>query len=557
MGKRTSPKESRTRSRASVQGAGAHNGMSRSVSGRSPGVPGFRDLPSSRAQGASDIEAWLPSALRSAADGVVITDADSRVKFLNRAAERLIGASSMDCQGKMVADVLRFKNRQGSEVRVDPVRLATLQGEAIGLGPELVLESADGERREIEGEIAVTEAAGSVCGAVITLRDVTARVRQEEQHLRDEKFRATARFAGALAHDFNDLLTVIVGCGDQLLQAIPPHHPMRAAVEQLSSASNTAASVTRELLSMASNDVAFPTWVDLNTIVEESCPELVRLLPPHIEITTGLSPAIGTVRADPDQLRLMILNAVLHARRSMPEGGRIHLETESVEIMPTERGRRLQNFVRLKITHSGVNLEGLDSVFRAAAPDSTGHRISGTELFIVLGIVEHMDGRMSLSSKAGVGSRLEILLPRGESDPLLATADETGEASAKATILVVEDDPDIRVLLHSHFDRSGYQVLEARDAEEALLVFDLYEGAIDLLITDVAMGGLSGTGLVRAVSPSRPETKVLFISGHSQERANVAEFVERGARFLQKPFRRDELLTQVEEMLRAPRPILN
>ena len=193
----------------------------------------------------------------------------------------------------------------------------------------------------------------------------------------------------------------------------------------------------------------------------------------------------------------------------------------------------------------------------APAQNGTGHRISGTELFIVLGIVEHMDGRMSLSSKAGVGSRLEILLPRGESDPLLSTANEASGANAKATILVVEDDADIRVLLHSYFERSGYQVLEARDGEEALLVFDLYEGAIDLLITDVAMGGLSGAGLVRAVSPSRPETKVLFISGHSQDAANVAEFIDRGARFLQKPIRRDELLTQVEEMLRAPRPILN
>jgi CheY-like chemotaxis protein len=266
------------------------------------------------------------------------------------------------------------------------------------------------------------------------------------------------------------------------------------------------------------------------------------------------------VRADPDQMQLMILNLTLHAGRRIPDGGKIHISTENLEVAPDERGRKLQQYVKLSVSDTGQSLEReeIERLFEPLPPGLTAPQSAGTELFIVLSILNHADGRITVKSKPGEGMSFEVLLPR---ELVEQAAPRLGRGAVfetvKPTILVVEDDADIRTLLQNYFQRSGYHLLEARNGEEALMIADLHEGSIDLLISDVAMPLMSGPDLVRAMAPLRPEMKVLFISGYPHDFGGLDAFLKRGAHFLQKPFRQNELLLRVKQILRQGRANVN
>ncbi|MGH9626949.1 MAG: hybrid sensor histidine kinase/response regulator [Bryobacteraceae bacterium] len=507
-------------------------------------------------------EEWLSETLHGASTGVIATSTAGLVEFVNPAAERLTGFSFAQAVGRPLWDVLRLEERPGYRIQTDLVRLATLHGTGIDLGQNITLISQTGEERDVEGEICVSESNGSIAGALVTIRDITRRKGDEQQHLQRHKIRAMARLAGGIAHDFNNVLTLILGYTDQLLEQMPRHDPLRQTVQQIGDAGNTAVMVTRQLLALARQEIVVLKPLDLSAVIEDFYPALRRALPTNIQLTANLAHNLRPILADSDQVQLMVQNLVLYAGRTMPGGGTIRVRTENVEVMPYARGRRIQRFIKLTVSDTGPGLDE-DEAERLFEPSPSGNAsqtaTGGTELFIALSIVQTFNGRITVKSRPGLGTRFEILLPEEEAEQSAGVSADRNDIAAdvKPTILLVEDDPDVRSLLHSYFQTSGYCVLEALNGEDALLIADVHEGAIDILITDVMMPGMSGLDLVRNIAELRPETKILFVSGYAHDLAGLDAFIEKGAAFLQKPFRQHELLTRVKSILHEGRRHVN
>ena len=496
--------------------------------------------------------------LESLGDAIIVVSANNRVEFMNRAAERLTGIPATKGFGRILADVLRLAPEFGDELRGDLVELAILHGSSISLGRNLMLRSVGGEERAVEGEIAPCEIAGDPPGAVITFRDVTERNRHELAHSRDQKVRAVAQLAGSIAHDLNNALTLILGYSDELLRRLPSGDPARSTAESIKDAGDMAAKVSDQLRLLSRSELLLPTVVNLNRVIDTSAADLQAAAGPEIAITRVLATDLGEMRADPDQMRDMLTNLVTHARRALPRGGAIRLETADVDITGEERAGRTRHFIRLRFQYSGPGMirEDADRIFE---PRFRGNEEEGQDLglFMVAGAVSDANGQITAHVRPGLSTTFEILLPRlQEPHPIFANSQAAGEAT-KPTILLVEDDADVRALLSTYFDRSGYHLLEAENGEEALKVSELYDGSIDLLITDVMMPVMTGPHLVQAISMERPETRVLMISGRPPDPATLQDLTCQGVHFLQKPFRSAELLQRVRQVLNESRPRAN
>ena len=492
--------------------------------------------------------------LDSLGSAVIVVNSKNRVEFMNREAERLTGVAAAQGFGRVLADVLRLINSSGEELRSDLVELAVLHGSSISLGRNLTLRSATGEDRTVEGEVAPREIADGPPGAVVTFRDVTERNRHELAQLRDQKVRAVAQLAGSIAHDLNNALTLILGHTDELLRRIPPGDAARATAESIKNAGDMAARISDQLQLLSRKEILLPTVVNLNRVIEGCSEGLQSAAGPEIEVTSKLSDDLGNVRADSDQLRDMLINLVTHARRALPKGGQIRLETGGVDFSSVERAGRTRHFIRLRLYYSGpgMKVEEADRIFEPRLGASE-REVQDLGIFMVLGAVSDSGGQITAHVQAGRATVVEILLPRLEESHAIFANAETMPEHHKPTILLVEDDPDVRALLSTYFDRSGYHLLEAENGEDALKVSELYEGPIDLLITDVVMPVMSGPHLVHAISVERPETRVLMISGLPPDSATLQDLTRRGVHFLQKPFRSAELLQRVREVLNESR----
>jgi PAS domain S-box-containing protein len=495
-------------------------------------------------------ESWIRAVLEALGDAIIVVSAQSRVTFMNRAAEKLTGISAADGFGRILTDVLHLAPTFGQDLRGDLLTLAILNGSSISLGRNLILRSANGEDRSVEGEIAPCEISGGDTQAVVTFRDVTERNRHEMAFSRDQKVRAVAQLAGSIAHDLNNALTLILGHTDQLLRHIPAGDPARPSVETLKDAGDMAVRVSDQLQVLSRKEILLPTVLNLNCLIHDSMSALRISAGPEIEITCSLAADLGEMRADADQIRDMLANLVQHARHALPEGGQIHMETAGVDFAGDERAGRTRRFIRMRFDYSGpgMKLEDPDHIFEPRFRP-TGKEAQDLGIFMVLGVVSDASGHITANVQPGVATAFEILLPRlQEPHPIFAGPETPGEAS-KPTILLVEDDADVRALLSTYFDLSGYRLLEAQNGEEALQVSELYEGPIDLLITDMLMPVMSGPHLVQAFSVDRPETRALMISGLPPDPATLRDMTRQGVHFLQKPFRSTELLLRVREIL--------
>jgi PAS domain S-box-containing protein len=492
--------------------------------------------------------------LESLGDAIIVVSASNRIEFMNLAAEKLTGISAMSGFGRILTDVLRLAPEFGDELRGDLVDLAILNGSGISLGRNLVLHSATGEQYAVEGEIAPFELAGNPTGAVVTFRDVTERNRHEKAHSHDQKVRAVAQLAGFIAHDLNNALTLILGHADQLLRGIPPGDPVRGAAEAIKDAGDMAAKVSDQLRLLSRKEILLPAVVNLNQAIEESAGVLQAAAGPDITITRALAEELGDMRAGRTQILDMLTNLVGHARHALPLGGRIHLETADVDVAGEERAGRTRRFIRLRFHYSGPGMKHEDAgrIFEPRF-QASGEESPDLGIFMVMGGVSDAGGQITAHVQPGVFTTLEILLPRLQAPHPIFAGQQAEDEPAKATVLLVEDDADVRALLSTYFDRSGYHLLEAQNGEEALKVSELYDGPIDLLITDMMMPVMSGTHLVHAISVDRPETRALLISGRPPDPATLQDLQSQGVHFLQKPFRSAELLRRVQLILTESR----
>lgn len=430
------------------------------------------------------------------------------------------------------------------------------RGDAYDL--EVPFRNAAGERLWVRTNAeAVRDDRGTIVKIVGNIMDVTERRALEEQLRQSQKMEAIGKLAGGVAHDFNNMLTVILSYGELARRRAEAGQPVREELVEVVSAGERAAALTRQLLAFSRKQVLKVEPVDLNRIVARADKMLKRLVGEHIDLQVTLAPALGVTLADPSQLEQVVMNLVVNARDAMPGGGRLLLETANVDVDDAHDARHLGvppgHYVRLTVTDSGCGMDAqtqsriFEPFFTTKEPDQG----TGLGLSTVYGIVKQSGGHIRVDSEPGRGTTFDIYVPR---DPTATVHDEpTTPALAPTggteTILVVEDDEAVRELAVRILRTAGYTVLEAPSGELAVAECEHHHGVIHLLLTDVVMPKMDGQALATRLAPIRPKMRVLFMSGYSDTAIEQHGELRAGARLLPKPFTVESLTRQVRDTL--------
>jgi signal transduction histidine kinase/CheY-like chemotaxis protein len=382
----------------------------------------------------------------------------------------------------------------------------------------------------------------------------------ESEKLQSQKMEAIGRLAGGVAHDFNNLLAVISGYSDLLLENLDSSDHRRAKLEHIKHAANSAAGLTRQLLMFSRQQIIQPVVMDINQIVRNTTTMLRRLIKENIELVVILEPNLDLVNADPGQIEQVILNLVVNARDALPNGGKLTIQTHNVQ-MENDSGQAesdiLPNrFVLLKVTDTGTGMDH-DTQARIFEPFFTTKAVgkgTGLGLATVYGIVKQNNGRIEVQSKLGHGSSFKVYLPAVKHAVL--ARESVGCAGSRdfseETVLVVEDAKPLRDLICEALSSYGCRVLTVCNVEEALELVRRRKAAIDLLLTDVVMPGMDGTSLAKEVRSLHPETKVLYMTGHSGAFIR-ADMLNQDVSLIRKPFTPGELSRKIRKMLPSKR----
>ena len=388
--------------------------------------------------------------------------------------------------------------------------------------------------------------------------DVTERRTLEQQLRQSQKMEAVGRLAGGIAHDFNNLLMVISGYSEFLLDRLGPEPALRAPAQEIASAAGRATSLTRQLLAFSRKQMLAPKILDLNDVVTENLKMLTRVIGEDIELVMVPAVELGVVRADAGQIEQVIMNLAVNARDAMPSGGKLTIETSNVTL--DEDHARFHppltpgNYVMLAINDTGGGMDS-ETQSRIFEPFFTtkGPKGTGLGLSTVYGIVKQSGGYIWVYSELGKGTTFKIYLPRvaelAQPAPQGAASQESSAEPGTETILLVEDEANLRYLARQFLEKQGYRVIDAPDGAVAMQIAVAHEGMIHLLLTDVIMPGMNGRELAQRISEIRPNVKVLYMSGYTENVIGRNGTLDAGVRLLQKPFTLRDLKSRVREAL--------
>jgi PAS domain S-box-containing protein len=502
---------------------------------------------------AEERQARLSRVVEQTSDSIVITDREGTITYVNPAFESVSGYSREEVIGQNPR-ILKSGHQDAAFYKRMWDTLA--RGE-VWKG-RLVNRRKDGVLFQEDATIGpVRDASGQVVSYVAAKRDVTNEMHLERQLMQAQKMEAIGRLAGGVAHDFNNLLGVILGYGEMTRRGLSDDHPLAAKVDQITKAAERAAGLTRQLLAFSRMQVLEPRIVDLNALVSNLEGMLVRLIGEDIELKTTLAPGLGRVRVDPGQIEQVLMNLVVNARDAMPDGGHLAIQTERAEFdadyVASHVEARAGPYAMLAVTDSGVGIDAATQA-RMFDPFFTTKELgrgTGLGLSTVYGIVKQSGGYIWCYSEVGVGTTFKIYLPLVEADgsPARAAPSPVPLAGGRETILLIEDEPSLRGLLCETLEGAGYTVLVANGGEEALRISAEYAGAIQLVVTDVIMPGLTGRQAAETIKQARSEVQVLFISGYVGDALARHGVFEPQAKLLGKPFTADALLRKVREVL--------
>ncbi|HTR64959.1 MAG TPA: ATP-binding protein [Terriglobales bacterium] len=391
--------------------------------------------------------------------------------------------------------------------------------------------------------------------------DVTERRALELQLRQSQKMEAVGRLAGGIAHDFNNLLMVISGYCEFLMNRSAMNPELSGPAGEIAAAADRATTLTRQLLAFSRKQMLAPKVFDLNSVVNENLKMLARLIGEDIDLVRIPGVDLGRVKADPGQIEQVIMNLAVNARDAMPRGGRLTIETSNIYLdesytsfhTPVKPGE----YVMLAVSDNGggMDTETQSHIFEPFFT-TKGQQGTGLGLSTVYGIVKQSGGYVWVYSEVGRGTTFKIYLPRvvesGESAAQDSPAPQAQYHRAQETILLVEDEVTLRGLVRQYLESQGYTVLEAPDGASAIALSATHPGPIHLLLTDVIMPGMNGRELSQRISSVRPETKVLFVSGYTENVIGENGMLEPGVSFLQKPFSLTALRTRVRELLDQP-----
>jgi signal transduction histidine kinase/ActR/RegA family two-component response regulator len=393
--------------------------------------------------------------------------------------------------------------------------------------------------------------------------ELEERTKIEARFLQAQKIEAVGRLAGGIAHDFNNLIGVITGYCHLLERDIGLNHPGSGRVEQIRKAAERAAGLTQQLLAFTRQQILQPKVLNLNTVVTDIEKMLRRLIGENVQLIVALGSPVGVVQADPGQMDQLIINLAVNGRDAMPQGGRLIIETANVDLdekyARMHAGARAGPHVMLVVrdTGHGMDTETMSRVFEPFFTTKELGKGTGLGLATVYGIVKQSAGYITVESEEGRGSAFTIYLPRVDgkvAEPIATNAVPGPPLEGSETILLVEDEPSLRDVAREILEAAGYLVLESTSPEDALSKGRSHTGTIDLLLTDVVMPRMSGRVVAEALKAFRPETRVLYMSGYTDEAISHQGALNPGTQFLQKPFTADRLLLRVRETLDEPRP---
>ncbi|MCX6544221.1 MAG: MASE1 domain-containing protein [Acidobacteria bacterium] len=490
-------------------------------------------------------------------DAILLIDAGQCVDC-NPRAEVLFGLSRDDVVGAALFDLsppLQPDGQRSTEAARERLR-AALAGQPQYF--EWTHRRSDGALFDVEVALNAVELEGRKMLAAI-VRDVTERRRLETELRQAQKMEAVGRLAGGIAHDFNNLLQVIRGFTELALDAMPEASAEHEALDEVRKATERATELTGRLLVFSRKQVIAPVVCNVNSIITDVESMLGRLIGEDIELTTDLAADLGSVKADPNLLQQVVLNLAVNARDAMPHGGKLTMRTANVRVSEadaTQHGNlHAGPHAMFVVSDTGTGMpEAVQArVFEPFFTTKTREKGTGLGLSTVYGIVRQSGGHVTFTSQVGVGTVFQVLLPIVEGAAAATVADVRRAESSRGseTILLVEDDGPVRAFARTLLERSGYRVLEAAGGPDAIKIAEVFSEPIQLVLTDVIMPGMAGPEVARRVRATRPATRVLYMSGYTDDAISHHGVLDEGVALLPKPFSAEALAAKVRQVLDA------
>ncbi|MEX2264267.1 MAG: PAS domain S-box protein [Bryobacteraceae bacterium] len=527
------------------------------LKGRRVFVSAIRDITNRRLmeEALNESEEKFSKAFQSNPAAITITDlATKSVLEVNESFEEITGYRRDDVVGRGWADVELWENPPD---RDNFLARLLAEGKLRNWEFGFRKKSGDVSRGLLSAEL--IEIDDKLC-AITTVVDITERFQLESQLRQAQKLESLGRLAGGVAHDFNNLLTIINGYSDVILNAPRQNDPVYSYVQEIKKAGEHAAGLTKQLLAFSRKQVIEPRPLDVNTIVADAKRMLHRLIGEDIELTTTLDPLLPQVMADPDQIQQVIMNLVVNARDAMTDGGKLDIATTSVDLdaraVAAHPDAAPASYVVMTVTDSGIGMDEktLQSAFEPFFTTKEPGRGTGLGLSTVYGIVRQNGGWIDVRSEVGRGTSFSIYLPRLDACavPARTGSDKPQTLHTGGTVLVVEDNGDVRRVTKALLEASGYHVLEAANSSEAFALEKEHSAEIHLLLTDVILPGMNGKILSDQLRALRPKLKVLFTSGYTADMISRRGVIEPGVAYLPKPFTLESLAAKVRDVLTDP-----
>ncbi|HYU10071.1 MAG TPA: response regulator [Gemmatimonadales bacterium] len=485
-------------------------------------------------------------------DAIALLDNRGQITYASPSTASVLGRPAEEIVGRNAFDLLH-----PDDVPAVRTALATLRDKP---GASILVHARfrHGDETWHEGEGTVTNRLNdpAVGAVVFNYRDVTERHRLENQLRQAQKMEAIGRLAGGVAHDFNNVLTAVFGYVDILREELPADSGALKDLAEVRKAAERAAGLTRQLLAFSRQQVLEPVVLRPNELLEDLEKMLQRMIGEDVELRLALQPDVGNVRADQGQIQQVIMNLVVNARDAMPRGGKLLIESANADLseqyaelhQPVTPGRYVM--IAVSDTGTGMSAEVKSHIFEPFFTTKEKGRGTGLGLSMVYGIVKQSGGYIWVYSEVGRGTTFKIYLPRVDARAgALHRAREGGVLTGTETVLLAEDDVMLRPLAKGLLEKMGYRVIDGENAAQALEAARQFDGPIHLLVADVVMPGGSGRDLARELAKTRPDTRVLYVSGYTDDAIVHHGMLEPGLNFLQKPFTPAALARKVRDVL--------